>query len=218
MRKKSARTRAASAFSLLLAAALTGCGGGGGDAAAAPPANSAPVISGSPLTSVVAGSAYSFTPIASDADGNSLSFSVLNKPAWASFSISTGGLTGTPSTAQAGTYAGVTISVSDGKTTVALPAFAIAVTTPLAAGTAAVNWTLPTLNTDGSALADLAGIRIHYGTAPDALSQLNDQANPVLTTYTLTNLTPGPWYFAVSVYTTGNVESAQTNVVSATVH
>lgn len=89
-------------------------------------ANSAPVISGAPRTSIIAGSAYSFQPSASDLDGNALGFSIQNKPSWASFSTATGALTGTPSAA--GTYSNIVISVSDGIASTALSAFAIAVT------------------------------------------------------------------------------------------
>ncbi|NIS31701.1 MAG: hypothetical protein GWO04_17900, partial [Actinobacteria bacterium] len=64
---------------------------------------------------------------ASDADGDSLSFSIAGRPAWASFSSATGALTGTPVSADVGTYADIRISVSDGQATAALPAFTIEV-------------------------------------------------------------------------------------------
>lgn len=210
--------RCGTLLALLFATGLTSCGGGGSEGAAQstppPPANSAPVISGAPLTAVDAGAAYAFTPTASDPDGNALSFSVQNKPDWAAFSIATGALTGTPSMAQAGTYSGITISVSDGKASAALAPFSIVVTSR---GTATLNWTLPSLNTDGTALSDLAGVRIYYGSDPNALNQSTQQANPALTSYTVTNLAPGTWYFALTVYTTGGAESAQTGAVNATV-
>jgi hypothetical protein len=64
--------------------------------------NSAPVITGTPATAVTAGSAYSFIPAASDGDGDTLTFSIVNKPSWASFSTSTGELSGTPVVSDAG--------------------------------------------------------------------------------------------------------------------
>src|SRR6185437_9234722 len=79
---------------------------------AAVTANSPPSISGTPSTADTAGTAYVFTPHASDADGDTLSFSVQNKPAWATFSIATGSLSGTPATADVGTYSNIIISVS----------------------------------------------------------------------------------------------------------
>jgi hypothetical protein len=94
------------------------------------PPNGAPVISGSPGTSVTAGNAYSFTPSASDADGQTLTFSIANRPIWASFNATNGTLTGTPTSSQAGTYPGILVSVSDGQTSVSLPTFAITVNMP----------------------------------------------------------------------------------------
>src|SRR5262245_22884065 len=91
-------------------ALLAACGGDDDPAAATnaptgsnPPAsggNSAPRITGAPSTSVLQGTAYSFAPSATDADGNSLTFSIANAPAWATFNSSTGQLSGTPTAAQ----------------------------------------------------------------------------------------------------------------------
>src|SRR6185295_6218305 len=79
-----------------------------------PTSNTPPTISGAPMTSVAAGTAYSFVPTATDAEGNALSFSVTGLPSWASFSTATGHLTGTPPAGTTGTFAGIVISVSDG--------------------------------------------------------------------------------------------------------
>ena len=66
-----------------------------------------------------AGTAYSFTPTASDPDGNTLTFSIANKPSWATFNTGTGRLQGTPSAGDVGTTTGIVISVSDGRERVA---------------------------------------------------------------------------------------------------
>src|SRR2546421_6575422 len=98
-------------------------------AAPAPaPAPMPPTISGSPATSVVAGQGYSFTPTTTDPSGKSLTFSISNQPSWATFSSSTGQLSGTPAAANVGTYANILISVTDGTSSAVLPAFTIAVT------------------------------------------------------------------------------------------
>jgi hypothetical protein len=89
--------------------------------------NRAPVISGTPATSVDEGVAYSFKPEASDADGDTLSFRIANRPNWATFDTSTGQLSGTPDSNSAGTYSNLIISVSDGQSSVELPAFDIVV-------------------------------------------------------------------------------------------
>ncbi|MEW8284218.1 MAG: putative Ig domain-containing protein, partial [Candidatus Thiodiazotropha taylori] len=92
------------------------------------PENTPPVISGTPNTQVAEGQAYSFRPSASDADNDSLSFSIANRPAWASFNSATGQLSGTPDMDDAGTTSNIRISVSDGTDTASLSAFSITVT------------------------------------------------------------------------------------------
>jgi hypothetical protein len=157
----------------------------------------------------VAGSSYAFQPIATDPSGKSLSFSVQNKPAWAGFSIASGQLYGTPSTAQTGTYANIVISASDGTAAAALPAFSISVLSPPSTtGTALLTLTPPSLNTDGSALTDLAGMRVYYGTSASSLNQIVDIPGTAQTTYTLSNLASGNWYFVATAYTSDGQESA----------
>jgi hypothetical protein len=78
---------------------------------------------------VVSGSVYSFTPTASDPRGAALTFAIANKPAWAAFSTTTGQLSGTPASTDVGTFASITISVSDGTSTVSLAPFTVVVTT-----------------------------------------------------------------------------------------
>jgi hypothetical protein len=90
--------------------------------------NAAPTISGTPTTSVLQGTPYSFQPSASDANNDTLTYSITNKPAWATFSTSTGRLQGTPAAGNVGTFASIVIGVSDGKASAALPAFSITVT------------------------------------------------------------------------------------------
>ncbi len=191
-------------------------------AAASAPASSPsappPVISGTPATSVVAGSGYAFQPTASDPAGMTLSFSVQNKPAWAGFSIASGQLYGTPSSVQTGTYANIVISASDGTAASALPAFSITVTSPpVATGTAVLDLTPPSQNTDGSALTDLAGMRVYYGTSPSSLTQLLDLPGTLATTYTLSNLASGTWYFAATAYTSNGQESSPSAMASKSI-
>ncbi len=93
--------------------------------------NTAPLIGGNPVTTVEAGQAYAFTPTASDADGDTLTFSVTSPPSWAAFDTATGSLSGTPSDTDIGTYADIVIAVDDGfGGTAALAAFSITVEQP----------------------------------------------------------------------------------------
>jgi hypothetical protein len=180
------------------------------------PANTPPTIAGHASTAVNAGAAYSFTPTATDANKNTLSFSIKNKPDWAKFSTTSGTLSGTPEAADVGTYANIQISVSDGKASVALTAFAISVN-QMSAGNATLDWIPPTENTDGSVLANLAGYKVHYGTSPDSLTQVIKLANPGLTSYVVDNLTTGTWYFAITSYAANGVESSKSGVVSTAI-
>jgi hypothetical protein len=92
-----------------------------------PTTNSPPTISGLPATSVDAGSLYDFTPTATDANSDALTFRIQNKPAWAVFSAANGHFSGTPTAA--GSFPGIVISVSDGKAAASLPTFSITVVT-----------------------------------------------------------------------------------------
>src|SRR5262245_12507386 len=91
--------------------------------------NSPPTISGTPRTTIHTGERYVFTPRASDPDDQPLQFSVSNRPGWLTFDARSGGLAGTPAIGDVGEYAGVTISVSDGKVRRTLAPFAIQVET-----------------------------------------------------------------------------------------
>lgn len=185
-----------------------------------PPPNTPPTISGTPSTQVEAGQSYSFTPTASDTDGDALSFSIQNKPSWATFSVSTGQLSGTPASSDVGTDTGIVISVSDGTTSAALPAFSITVTaapSPPANGSVTLDWTAPTMNTDGTPVTDLAGYTILYGSSPSALTQSVTISSGATTSYTVQGLASGTWYFAVVADATDGSQSAPTNVVTTTV-
>jgi|GEM_PF-2992183 len=91
--------------------------------------NDAPTISGTPGTSVEQGSTYRFTPTASDPDiDDTLTFSITNKPEWATFDTATGELSGTPANDHVGTTTGIVITVTDsGSLSENLPAFDLTV-------------------------------------------------------------------------------------------
>ncbi len=202
------RTASLPAFSIQVLAAAS--------AATTPPPP--PVISGTPPTSVMVGSGYAFQPTASDPAGKLLSFSVQNKPAWASFSIASGQLDGTPSSTQTGTYGNIVISASDGTAASALPAFSITVTSPPpTTGSAVLALTPPTQNSDGSALTDLAGMRVYYGTSASSLTQVLDLPGAVATSYTLSNLASGTWYFAATAYTSSGQEGSPSATASKSI-
>ena len=112
--------------------------------------NDAPVISGMPSTSVNEDAFYSFTPTAADVDtADSLMFSIINQPTWASFSNVDGTVSGTPTNEDVGTTSGIVISVSDGTTATPLTAFSIEVVNindaPTISGTPSISVSQDTL-------------------------------------------------------------------------
>ena len=82
---------------------------------------------------------------------------------------------------------------------------------------ATVNWMPPTQNVDGSALTDLAGFRIHYGTSRTSLGKRIDIANPGLTSYSIENLGAATWFFGVTAYSRSGVESELSVLASKTI-
>jgi len=71
-----------------------------------------PTLSGMPPSSVTAGASYGFSPSVSKGCPP-LRYSIAGKPSWASFSSTSGTLSGTPGGSDVGIYEGVTITVRD---------------------------------------------------------------------------------------------------------
>lgn len=178
--------------------------------------NRAPTISGTPGTAVMQGTSYTFQPTASDADSDTLTYSIANRPSWATFDTATGRLQGTPSAGNVGTTSGIVISVSDGEATAALPAFAVTVQA-VATGSATLSWTPPTQNTDGTPLTNLAGYRIYWGTSQGNYPSSVTLSNPGLTMYVVENLVPGTYYFTATALNASGVESGFSATASKTI-
>lgn len=103
---------------------------------------------------------------------------------------------------------------------------------PAATGATTLEWNPPTAYTDGSALTAVSGYRILYSTvgiAGPSLSQTLDVKQPATTTgpctkvagtcslYTVTNLAPGTWAFAMQVYDSLGRYSAQSAITQKVV-
>ena len=179
-------------------------------------ANQVPAISGTPPNAAQEGQYYDFTPAAVDADGDALSFSVTNRPPWASFNAATGRLSGTPGTGTAGDYSGISIRVSDGVASTPLPSFSIAVQQS-SMGSVTLSWQPPTTRIDGSPLADLAGYRIRYGTSSGSYPNAVAIQNGGVTSAVIENLPPATYYFVVSAYDSMGLESDNSSPVSKTI-
>ncbi|MEW6053688.1 MAG: fibronectin type III domain-containing protein [Nitrospirota bacterium] len=77
-------------------------------------------------------------------------------------------------------------------------------------------WKAPTANEDGTPITNLAGYRVHYGTASRSYAQKIDAGN--VTTHTVTNLAEGTtYYFAVTAYNVSGQESKLSNEISRTI-
>lgn len=185
-----------------------------------PQTNRAPSISGTPSTTAQVGQAWSFTPVASDPEGQPLSFTIANKPGWLSFNTATGALTGTPAATDTTLWVNVTASVSDGVSSASLPPFSITVAAappPVPVlGSATLRWVPPATNTDNSTLTDLAGFRVYYGKVANTLDQVLRVTNPTATQQVVDNLLTGTWYFAVTAVSSAGAESAMSALASKT--
>lgn len=182
--------------------------------------NDAPIISGTPATATEQGISYLFQPSASDADGDNLTFSIQNRPAWASFDTSNGYLSGTPGSNDVGVYTNIIITVSDGTTSTSLPSFNIDVASvPNEPVPVVLNWSAPLTRADGNALApgEIAGYNLHYGSSPgnyDYTIEIND---PASTSITLNGLQPGTYYFVITARDLAGLESSNSGQVTRTV-
>jgi Putative Ig domain len=178
--------------------------------------NQSPTISGVPPAAVIVGTSYSFTPTANDPDGDPLTFSLVNGPAWASINATTGRLSGTPGVEHLGTTTGIVIRASDGEATVSLAAFNLTVQA-VATGSATLSWLPPTTNIDGSPLTNLAGYRVYWGTSVGDYPNSVTLNNPGLSSYIVANLVPGTHYFVATALNTAGTESLFSGVGSKTI-
>jgi hypothetical protein len=234
-------SRAAQLLGVLgFAALLSGCGGGGADATnaasestpavtsaappvipSAPPAatvSSAPQISGIAASSAKVGQSYSFQPSAKDANNDVLTFTISGAPSWLSFNPATGRITGTPTSADVGVDSAIVVQASNGTSSASLAPFSITVVAAGAsAGNVTLSWQAPTENTNGTALANLSGYVIHYGSASKTYTSTVTINNPGLTSYVLEDLSPGTYYFSMTTLTTSGEQSSPSAEASTTI-
>jgi hypothetical protein len=95
--------------------------------------------------------------------------------------------------------------------------------TPVAAPTSpstdnvTLSWSAPTENTNGSALTNLAGYIIYYGTSASAMTQTIDISTVGMLTYVVGNLSAGSWYFDIVAVNSAGVQSSPSATVSASI-
>jgi len=171
---------------ITLSVALAGCGGSS-DAGSPSSTNSGasvasatPSVSGTPSLEVAAENRYSFQPTLVNPNGVPVSFSIVNKPVWATFGATTGELAGTPATPDTGSYDNIVISASDGSTTSTLPAFSIKVVAP---GTTVASSSSSSSSSGGSSSSSGASTTAvsANGTMIPSATRIVDSANNVWT-------------------------------------
>jgi Putative Ig domain len=217
-----------SAFLVIIASLLGGCSKNSSDGTASPanpdPPNSVSststplALTGTPAGSVVAGSSYSFQPSVSQS-GGSVTFSITGQPSWATFSDSTGELTGTPTESAVGTSATVTITANNGSSTASVGPFTITVVAATTdnQGGLTLSWMPPDESTAGGPVPELAGYYIYYGKSADALTQSIMVYGGETTSYVIANLPSGTYYFSVSTLSAQGIQGPQSDVVSTTI-
>lgn len=82
-------------------------------------------------------------------------------------------------------------------------------------GPVSLSWVAPEENVDGSALTDLAGYRIYFGTASRSYSDMVELDEPAATSHTLT-LASGDYYVAMTALDGEGNESGYSNEVIKT--
>jgi hypothetical protein len=182
-------------------------------------ANRSPQISGTAPSTAVTGQLYSFTPTASDPDGDRLIFWTWNRPPWATLDWRTGKLSGVPGPADVGVFRNVLVGVSDSAnedSVVWLPPFDINIVAGTT-GSATLSWNPPTTRVDGSPLTNLAGYRILWGTSPGNYTRSVKLSNPGLTSYVAQNLAPATYYFVIVAFDSDGLESDHSDAAQKTI-
>lgn len=85
-------------------------------------------------------------------------------------------------------------------------------------GTALLSWTPPTTHVDGSALTDLAGYHIYYGSAPGTYPNKITLQSAGISSYLVENLMRKTYYFVVTAFDASGNESEFSNMASKTVN
>ena len=207
---------------LLAALLLTACGNPAAvspteTASAALAAAGAPVqLVGTPPASITAGQDYSFQPQVAQG-GGVVTFKIQGQPPWAEFDTDTGMLTGTPPMADVGRTGSITITGTNGSSSASIGPFTILVNAPAATGSASLSWVAPTENTDGTPISGLAGYHMTHGNSAGAMTATVTVADASETSYVVSGLAPGTYYFTVVAYNSLGVDSGDSNTVSKTI-
>ncbi len=84
-------------------------------------------------------------------------------------------------------------------------------------GYAKLSWHAPAKNTNGTPLTDLAGYTIYYGNFPTGLTQTIKVADAGATSYEISKLRSGTYYFTIAADAKDGRQSAQSSMASKTI-
>ncbi|MCP4253856.1 MAG: fibronectin type III domain-containing protein [Candidatus Scalindua sp.] len=156
--------------------------------------NQTPVLSTISPVTVNEGGTVTFSPTASEADEDALTFSYSG---WITSNSYTTNYT------DAGVHT-VTVTVSDGTMTDSQDVTVTVINADVSY--VKISWIAPTLNQDGSPLTDFDGYRVYYGTSRGNYVLYSDVGN--VTSETISNLVSGEtYYIVVSAYDISGNES-----------
>jgi Fibronectin type III domain len=85
-------------------------------------------------------------------------------------------------------------------------------------GSATLNWTPVTQNTNGTLVVGLAGYEILFGSSANALTEKIVLSDPAATSYVVADLPPGTWYFSVAAFTADGTTGDFSNVAAKTIN
>jgi len=220
-------------FLPLLALGLcSACGVSNGSAPVATSAavDVAEIQSNAPPTIVLAsvqdaqvGATFDYQPVAQDPEHDTLQFTANNLPPWASLDTTSGRISGTPGSIDAGVYESISITVADATHRVVTAPFSITVNPALepalelGTGVASLQWEIPPSKVSGEPLDDLAGYRILYGRSSSDLDHSILITDPATTSYQFSTLSPGVWYFAVVAVSSNGLEGPPTTLASKSI-
>jgi hypothetical protein len=187
-------------------------------AAPALKSNAPPSIMIASVEDAQVGAMFGYQPVARDPESDSLRFTAVNLPPWASLDPVSGRISGMPGPTDAGVYESISITVADATHKVVTAPFSITVNPALeSSGVATLSWETPPSKVSGEPLDDLAGYRILYGRSSSDLDHSVLITDPAVTSYQVSSLTSGVWYFAVVAVNAKGLEGPPTTLATKSI-
>jgi hypothetical protein len=181
--------------------------------------NAPPIIVLAAVEDAQVGATFDFQPVAQDPESDTLRFTAVNLPPWASLDPTSGRISGTPGPTDEGLYESISITVADATHKVVTAPFSITVNPlmELGSGIASLQWEMPPSKVSGEPLDDLAGYRILYGRSSSDLDHSVLITDPATTSYQFSTLTSGVWYFAVVAVNASGLEGPPTTFATKSI-